>query len=100
MPDPASDVATQAAPVAVTAEVNEFESLLQKEFRPKTSGARQAVETAVRTLAEQALAGTAVVSKDAINSIESIIAELDKKLSEQVNAIIHQEEFRALEGTW
>jgi type VI secretion system protein ImpC len=100
MPDPASNVATQGAPAAATAEINEFESLLQQEFRPKTAHARQAVETAVRTLAEQALAGTRLVSKDAIGSIEAIIAELDRKLSEQVNAILHHEDFRSLEGTW
>lgn len=100
MADPASDLAAQAAPAAVTAELNEFESLLQHEFRPKTPHARQAVETAVRTLAEQALAGTGLVSQDAIASIEAIIAELDKKLSEQVNLILHHEDFRSLEGTW
>jgi type VI secretion system protein ImpC len=100
MADPASDIATQAAPAAVTAELNEFESLLQQQFRPKTPHARQAVETAVRTLAEQALAGTGLVSNDAIGSIEAIIAELDKKLSEQVNLILHHEDFRSLEGTW
>src|SRR5215210_1298284 len=100
MADPASDIATQAAPAAVTAELNEFESLLQQQFRPKTPHARQAVETAVRTLAEQALAGTGLVSNDAIASIEAIIAELDKKLSEQVNLILHHDDFRALEGTW
>ena len=36
-------------------EVAEFESLLKKEFKPKTDEAKEAVETAVRTLAEQAL---------------------------------------------
>src|SRR6185295_7434538 len=100
MPDPASNVASQAAPAAVTAELNEFDSLLQQEFRPKTAHARQAVETAVRTLAEQALAGSSLISKDALASIEAIIAELDRKLSEQVNLILHHEDFRGLEGTW
>ena len=52
MPEQESNVATQGA-AAVSAEINEFESLLQKEFRPKTAHARTAVETAVRTLAEQ-----------------------------------------------
>ena len=89
-----------ATPAAEIAEVNEFESLLQTEFKPKTSDARQAVENAVRTLAEQALAGTALIGKDAVASIQSIIAELDKKLSEQINLIIHNEEFVKLEGTW
>ncbi len=100
MPEAQSNVANPGAPAAVIAEVNEFESLLQQEFKPKTAHARQAVETAVRTLAEQALAGTGLVSGDAISSIEAIIAELDRKLSEQVNLILHHEDFRSLEGTW
>ena len=35
---------------------SEFEALLQKEFRPKSDQAKTAVESAVKTLAEQALA--------------------------------------------
>ena len=34
---------------------DEFSSLLNKEFRPKTDQARSAVESAVKTLAQQAL---------------------------------------------
>ena len=67
--------------------------LLNKEFKPKTSGAKQAIETAVRTLAEQALATTATVSDDAIKTIESLIAAIDQKLSEQINLILHHADF-------
>ena len=87
-----------AAPQAT--ELNEFEALLKQEFKPKTSQAQEAVQNAVRTLAAQALADTTLVSKDAITTIEGIIAEIDKKLSEQVNLIMHQADFKALEGTW
>ena len=68
-------------------ELNEFEALLKQEFKPKTSQAQEAVQNAVRTLAaNRRCADTALVSKDAIATIEGIIAEIDKKLSEQVNA--------------
>jgi type VI secretion system protein ImpC len=90
----------ESTPAVEIAEVNEFESLLQQEFKPKTSDARQAVEGAVRTLAEQALAGTALIGRDAVSSIQSLIAELDKKLSEQINLIMHHEDFLKLEGSW
>ena len=83
-----------------TAETNEFDSLLQKEFRPKTDQAKEAVQTAVRTLAEQALVGTALISDDVFKSIQSIIAELDRKLSEQVSLIMHHQDFQQLEGSW
>lgn len=79
---------------------SEFESLLQKEFRPKSDQAKTAVESAVKTLAQQALANTGLISDDALRSIESIISEIDKKLSEQVNQILHNEEFQQLESAW
>lgn len=92
--------AQQQAAAGGTIEVGEFDALLKKEFKPKTDRAKDAIETAVKTLAEQALVGTALISDDAIKSIEAIIAEIDRKLSEQVNAIIHHADFQRLEGTW
>lgn len=84
----------------VTLEGNDFASLLKKEFKPKTDEAKNAVEQAVHTLAQQALANTKLVSGDAIRSIEAMIAALDRKLTEQVNLIIHHEDFQKLEASW
>ncbi len=89
-----------AAAATVAPEVNEFEALLSKQFKPKTDHAREAVRSAVKTLAEQALSDTALISGDAVKSIEAIVAELDRKLSEQLNLILHSEDFKTLEGTW
>jgi type VI secretion system protein ImpC len=79
---------------------DEFASLLQKEFRPKSDQAKTAVEQAVKTLAQQALENTALISDDALRSIEGIIAEIDKKLTEQVNLILHHADFQQLESAW
>jgi type VI secretion system protein ImpC len=79
---------------------DEFSKLLQKEFRPKSDDARTAVEQAVKTLAAQALDQTKLIGDDVIASIQSIIAELDRKLTAQVNAILHKEEFQKLESAW
>jgi len=89
-----------AATPETTAQVSEFDQLLQKQFRPKTDQAKSAVEIAVRTLAQQALASTHLISGDALKAIEAMIAELDKRLSEQLNLILHNPEFQKLEGTW
>jgi type VI secretion system protein ImpC len=83
-----------------TAEIDDFAALLQKEFKPKTDQAKTAVESAVHTLAQQALADTALVSTDVYNTIDGLIAALDKKLSEQVNLILHHADFTKLEGAW
>jgi len=79
---------------------DEFASLLQKEFRPKSDSAKSAVEQAVKTLAEQALGNTALISDDALRSIEAIIAQIDATLTTQVNEILHNAEFQKLESSW
>src|SRR5215468_1144378 len=81
-------------------EVTDLDSLLKKEFKPKTDEAKEAVERAVRTLAEQALAQTKLIGSDVIKSIEAMIAQLDTKLTEQVNLILHHPDFQKLEGAW
>jgi len=92
---------TQAAALqGVTFEGNEFASLLNKEFKPKSEEAKSAVEQAVLTLAQQALAQTTLIGSDVLLTIEAMIAELDKKLSEQVNAILHHQDFQQLESAW
>ena len=97
-----SDASSQtgAAGATETTEASDFSALLNKEFRPKSDQAKSAVESAVRTLAEQALANTALISDDALRSIQGIIAEIDKKLTEQINEILHHPDFQQMESAW
>lgn len=90
----------QAAAGGQTFEVGEFASLLEKNFKPKSDRQKEAIEDGVRTLAQQALSATGLISDDAVKTIEAYIAELDRKLSEQVNLILHHAEFQQLEGSW
>ena len=85
---------------AALSELDDFAALLQKEFKPKTDQAKSAVQTAVHTLAQQALADTALVSSDVFATIEGLIAAIDKKLEEQINQILHHDEYTKLEGAW
>jgi type VI secretion system protein ImpC len=79
---------------------DEFANLLQQEFQPKSDNAKTAVEAAIFTLAEQLLIESIIISDDAMKTIEGLIAAIDQKLSEQVNEILHHDDFRALEGAW
>lgn len=54
----------------------------------------------LHTLAVQALVSGLTVPGDARATLESLIAELDAKLTEQVNEIIHHPSFQRLEATW
>ena len=89
-----------SALAGVTMEGGDLASLLKKEFKPRSDEAKSAVESAVQTLAQQALGQTKLIGSDVIKSIEAMIAAIDKKLSDQVNLILHNEEFQKLEGAW
>ncbi|MFT3717320.1 type VI secretion system contractile sheath large subunit [Pseudorhodoferax sp.] len=78
----------------------EFAALLNREFKPKSDDAKNAVQNAVLTLAQQALASTKLIDGDVLASIEAMIAELDEQLTRQVNLILHHPEFQALESAW
>ena len=91
---------TQQQAQAGTETGNEFEALLSQQFKPKSDAAKAEVQNAVKTLAEQVLGDTNLISDDAIKTIQSIIAEIDQKLTEQVNLILHHEDFQQLEGAW
>jgi type VI secretion system protein ImpC len=90
----------QSEASSATMEVNEFASLLNKEFKPQTDSAKSEIENAVKTLAQQALSSTRLISSDVVQSINAMIAEIDKKLSEQINQIMHHAEFQQLESAW
>jgi type VI secretion system protein ImpC len=84
----------------LTSEGTDFSALLNREFKPRSDRAREAVNEAVQTLAQQALANTALLSDGALNTINAMIAAIDAKLTEQVNLIIHEESFQQLESAW
>ncbi len=95
-----AETQTAAALGSVTMEGSDLASLLQKEFKPKSDDAKSAVEQAVQTLAQQALAQTQLIGSDVVASIEAMIAAIDAKLSAQINLIIHNPDFQKLEGAW
>jgi type VI secretion system protein ImpC len=92
--------AAESAFAGVTVEGNDFASLLNKEFKPKSDEAKSAVEAAVQTLAQQALANVKLISSNTVASIESMIAALDRKMSEQINLILPHQDFQKLESAW
>ncbi|MEL1265694.1 type VI secretion system contractile sheath large subunit [Pseudoxanthomonas putridarboris] len=90
----------QAAVAATTESGSDFASLLTREFKPKSDRAREEVESAVRVLAEQVLGQSDIVSDDVTQTINAYVAEIDRKLSEQLNLIMHHADFQKLESAW
>src|ERR1700747_2411440 len=69
-------------------EADEFAQMLKQSFKPRTERAATEVENAVNTLVAQALADTSLIKSDVLDTIEEMIAQLDKKLSAQMNTML------------
>ncbi|MEE4207119.1 MAG: type VI secretion system contractile sheath large subunit [Erythrobacter sp.] len=83
-----------------TIEADTFAQLIQRDFKPRSDESRSRIETAVATLAQQALEGTVKMGDDVFSTVDALVSELDRKLSQQMNAILHHPEFQELESAW
>src|SRR6185437_12889256 len=54
----------------------------------------------VKTLVEQALTGTVTFDRNLTRTFDRAIQAIDRKMSEQLNQIVHHEKFTKLEGAW
>jgi type VI secretion system protein ImpC len=87
-------------PQAEAVSIDDFASLLQKEFKPADDVRKGRIEEAVQTLAQQALQDAAIIGNDVYATVDAMRAAIDRKLTEQVNQIIHNKEFQELESAW
>ena len=90
----------RGAQVTEEKDVESFSNLLKKSFKPRSERAATEVENAVSALVTQALSDTSLVKDDVLDTIDGMIAELDRKLSAQLNEIMHAPEFQQLESAW
>ncbi|MEM9220869.1 MAG: type VI secretion system contractile sheath large subunit [Pseudomonadota bacterium] len=90
----------QAGAQSVEQTADEFADLLKENFRPRSTQAETDVQNAVSALVAQALSDTSLIKEDVLDTVEEMIAKLDEKLSDQVNAIIHSSEFQGIESAW
>lgn len=81
-------------------ELDEFSDILKQTIKPRTDEAAKEVDNAVVTLVREAMDDQDVVSDDILDTIGAMLAKIDKKLTDQVNAIIHAKEFQELESSW
>ncbi|QUL36774.1 type VI secretion system contractile sheath large subunit [Erythrobacter sp. JK5] len=79
---------------------DDFSELIQRDFKPRTDDSRDKIKEAVATLAQQALSGAVKMGDDVFSTVDRMVAEIDRKLSDQMNAIMHHPEFQELESAW
>src|SRR6202012_3081642 len=90
----------QTATQAAATETAEGLSFLDQVVQATKQTAPDQAQDLVKNLVEQALAGTVTVDKNLTRTFDSAIAAIDRKLSDQLNAIMHHPKFSALEGSW
>jgi type VI secretion system protein ImpC len=83
----------------------DFAALLEREVAagPAAPGAARLgpeIEAGLRAAVAYAAAWPASVAATARGTVEAIIAELDRKLAEQINVVLHHPDFQQMEATW
>ncbi|OCX66472.1 EvpB family type VI secretion protein [Thioclava sp. SK-1] len=81
-------------------ELAEFSSILKQSIKPRTDDGNKAVDNAVIALVREAVNDENLVSEDVIDTLDQMIAKLDKKLSAQMNEVMHNAEFQQFESSW
>lgn len=75
-------------------------SLLERAIVATKQTERSQTEELLKALTEEALKGTISWDKNLIRTVNSAIKAIDQTVSKQLAAIMHQERFKQLEGTW
>ncbi|MCG6233948.1 type VI secretion system contractile sheath large subunit [Vibrio furnissii] len=91
-----TELENQVSPEAST----ESLSLLDRAIAATNQTPADQTKELFSVLAEQALSGTVTWDKNLTKTIENAIAEIDKQMSRQLSAIMQQDDFRRLEGSW
>ena len=95
-----SGTQTDAAGAATTTTEEGGLSFLDQVIGATRQTEKDRAQDLIRALTEEALKGTVTYSKNLTQTFSRAIAEIDRKLSSQLNAIIHHEKFLKLEGSW
>jgi type VI secretion system protein ImpC len=91
---------TQSSSSAAAAPAAEGLSILDQVVAATKQTAPDQTQDLVKNLLEQAMAGTVTFDKNLSRTLDKAVAAIDRKLSEQLNAIMHDPKFTQLEGSW
>jgi type VI secretion system protein ImpC len=93
--------ATQSQPAgATTTEAEAGLGLLDQVIGATKQTERDRAQDLIKALTEEALKGTVTFSRNLSQTFDRAIAALDRKVSEQLNAVMHHPRFLQLEGSW
>src|SRR3954467_15115579 len=95
----APEKAAAAGAAAKTTEVSLLDQVIAA-TRPQSDKEKERAKDYFKQFLEGVIKPGQVISKDVETNIKFWIAQLDKKLSTQLNEVMHSPEFQRLESTW
>src|SRR5271156_5214308 len=95
-----SEQAQAAAPAGQTVEAPNLLDQVIAATRPQSTIEQERAKDYFRQFLDHAVKPGQVVSKDVEKNIKTWIAEIDNKLSAQMNEVLHDPALQQLEGTW
>ena len=81
-------------------EVNLLDQILTEGRMARDDYQKEQAKDMIAEFVNQVMSGQLTMSKNMDVAINARIAEIDRLLSEQMNEIMHHEEFQKLEGSW
>ncbi len=90
----------QKQTAAATEESTGSLSLLDQAIQVTKTAEPDEMQDLLRTLTDEALAGTVTFSKNLTQTFNKAIEAIDQKLSQQLSQIMHHPDFQKLEGSW
>src|SRR5687768_10659597 len=91
---------TAGAAAAATTETSLLDTIIAEGRMGRDDEQRALARDLIGEFVDQVMAGTMTVAKDTQAMINARIAQIDKLLSKQLNAIMHHPDFQRLEGSW
>src|SRR5262245_50444390 len=94
-----TEAAKQTAAATTTQEASLLDQVVSA-TRPQSQKEAERVKDYFKQFLDQVVQPGQVVSKDVEQNIKFWIAQIDKKLTVQLNEVMHHADFQKLEGTW
>jgi len=96
----AEEAQVQDSAKSELSELEDFSAILKQTINPTTENAEKAIDSALATVVQAAVADQSLIDEDVIDTLQGMIAGLDQELSSQINEVLHNEDFQSLESSW
>lgn len=94
------ELQSQSAAEETTEAGGLLDQILDQGIKPQSDDERTRAKSQIETFVASLMDPGAVVAKDTERTINAWIAEIDAKVSSQLNEVMHEDSFQQLEASW